>query len=332
MIKLNPIFADGIVFAANKPIRIFGVGNGHVSVSFLGEPVEQDAQGDWCLELSARSYGGPYTMDLTLDGKNITISDVYVGEVILLAGQSNIEFKMRESKDYPELSETNNLLRLFSLNKISKNDFYDPTDKWVPCDSKEGIKYWSAIGYETGLEVCKKKGCAVGLISCNQGASCIQSWLPAGTSDRLAIHIPAELACANRTAYPAWNGDSALYRAMQQKIVPFSLSHVIWYQGESNHADAEAVEYKKFLTELLRVWREDFKDSELPFIVVQIANYISRMKKGPGWELIQKMQMEIQNEVANVTTVVSKDVCEDDDIHPPTKRYLSKRIAAVINQ
>ena len=54
------------------------------------------------------------------------------------------------------------------------------------------------------------------------------------------------------------------------------------------------------------------------------------MKKGPGWELIQKFQDEIQYEIPHVQTVVSKDVCEDDDIHPPTKRYLSEHIAAKI--
>lgn len=330
MLKLNYLFADGVVFAANKPIRVFGVGNGHVEIDFLGEHIEQNVTNPWCIELSARPYGGPYTMEITLDGKKKTLSDVYVGEVLLLAGQSNIEFRMYECKDYPELSETCNLLRLFSLNKISKNAFYDPTDGWVTCDSQEGIKYWSAIGYETGLEVCKKKGCAVGLISCNQGASCIQSWLPAGTADKLGIHIPPDLAGANRTTYPAWNGDSTLYNAMQQKIVPFSLSHIIWYQGESNHADAEAVEYKKFLTELLKVWRKDFKDDTLSFIIIQIADYLSRMRKGPGWEIIQKVQEEIQHEVPYVQTVICRDVCENDDIHPPTKRYLSERIAKLI--
>ena len=332
MLQLNPIFANGIVLAANKPIRIFGNGCGSVSVSFLGETVAKAVTDDWCIELSARPCGGPYTMEISLDGKQTRLSDVYVGEVILLSGQSNIQFKMHESKDLDAICEPCEALRTFSLERIEKSEFYRPEDGWVVCKDADVIKNWSAIGYEVGLAVCKQKGCAIGLIACYQGASVIQSWMPVGTADRLGIHIPTEALHIDHSNYSLWNGDGVLYETMLQRLMPYSLSHVIWYQGESNATPAEGAVYKDMLTEMIRIWREDFDDKALPFIIVQLANNDSRMRRHNGWILVQAAQMKIQDAVANVKAVVCKDVCESNDIHPPTKRYLSERIADVINK
>ena len=34
--KLDPLFCDNMIFAENKPIRVFGEGEGDVTVSFNG--------------------------------------------------------------------------------------------------------------------------------------------------------------------------------------------------------------------------------------------------------------------------------------------------------
>jgi hypothetical protein len=63
--ELNPIFSSRMVLQAGKPIRIFGTGDGHVSVSFCGDISEADsAEGKWLAELPAREYGGPYEMKI----------------------------------------------------------------------------------------------------------------------------------------------------------------------------------------------------------------------------------------------------------------------------
>ena len=43
----------------------------------------------WCLE--GIGVGGPYTLTITDNKDTITFSDIYVGDVWLLAGQSNME-------------------------------------------------------------------------------------------------------------------------------------------------------------------------------------------------------------------------------------------------
>ena len=332
MLTLRPIFTDGIVFAANKPIRIFGCGSGKVAVSFLGETVEKTVADEWCLELTARPYGGPYTMEITLDGEQKTLADVYVGVVLLLSGQSNIEFRMRESKDYPELSEPCPTLRVFHAERVDQKGIFRPMHGWQRCDSDHIIANTSAVGYETGLLLAKRLGCAIGLISACQGASVIQSWMPEGTMDRLGLHFTKEELSHSHFDYPLWNPHGMLYNTMLKPWMPYSVSKVVWYQGESNAAPVESKSYKKMLTEMIRIWRENFKDESLPFIVIQIANYQARLKRDDAWATIQAAQMQIQDEIANVKTVVCADVCEDDDIHPPTKRYLSERVADVIGK
>ena len=82
------------------------------------------------------------------------------------------------------------------------------------------------------------------------------------------------------------------------------------------------------LSIMIDVWRRDLKNSELPFIIVQIADYIHRDDE--DWRVIQEAQLAVQNMKENVTTVVSADISESDNIHPPTKHILAHRIAEII--
>ena len=66
----------------------------------------------------------------------------------------------------------------------------------------------------------------------------------------------------------------------------------------------------------------------MPFIVVQIAVYIFRNDK--GLKLVQDAQERAQSMLSYVKTVVSKDVCENDNIHPKTKAILATRIAEAL--
>ena len=59
--RLNPMFCDGAVFQAGKPLRIFGTGGGNIEIDFLGKTYAEEKTGTaWCMELPAMPYGGPY--------------------------------------------------------------------------------------------------------------------------------------------------------------------------------------------------------------------------------------------------------------------------------
>ena len=80
------------------------------------------------------------------------------------------------------------------------------------------------------------------------------------------------------------------------------------------------------LNTLINLWREDLKDQDIPFIVIQLANYAPLTDTLLGWQTVQAAQVEISKLVKTVHTVISCDVCEDNDIHPATKIHLSERI------
>ena len=71
------------------------------------------------------------------------------------------------------------------------------------------------------------------------------------------------------------NAEGYLYERMTSKILPYSLHTVLWYQGESNVSESgeEAEIYLSLLEGLIDSWRGEFKDGELPFIVIQLADF-----------------------------------------------------------
>ena len=331
--QLNKIFASHMVFPAGKILRFYGEGAGVVSISFAGlVKTEHFTRENWCVEFPPMEYGGPYNVEVTLDGEKIVLEDVYVGEVYLIAGQSNMQYKVQESPGLIDRCSANDKLRLFSTYRLEKGeyaDYFTPEDGWKLCKSDE-VGRWSAIAYLAGNQVSLKKNVAVGVIACYQGASVIESWVPKGTFEKLGINIPTEKRHVDHVheVYIEWNGDGVLYEYAMKQVFPFALSGVVWYQGESDTTVEEAIVYVDELSEMIKIWREDFRDMSLKFIVVQIADFFARPDE--GWSLIQKAQWDIQSVLPGVKTVISKDVCESDTIHPPTKDKLAERIAEAL--
>lgn len=325
--KLNPIFKSHMVFAAEKCIRIYGEGSGTAEICFANMIKKIESSTDrWYVEFPPMTYGGPYQMTVNLNNECIILEDIYIGDVYLFAGQSNMQFKLHESNTPYEMYETNEKLRLFSTDRIEPGEYYTAADGWIICE-KESVKNWSALAYLAGNEIVKRKENAVGVITCYQGASVIESWVPAKTFEKLNIHIPLEKKHIDhiQDIYADWNTDGKLYSYALSQVIPFSVSAVIWYQGESNTSIEESKVYARELEELIHIWRHDFKDAALPFVIVQIADYIER--DDDAWHGIQKAQADIQHSVSNVKTVKSADICETNEIHPPTKDKLARRIA-----
>ena len=71
-------------------------------------------------------------------------------------------------------------------------------------------------------------------------------------------------------------------------------------------------------------WRRDFKTLDLPFHVVQIADYDCRADD--GWRAVQKAQARACTRIPDTFLVRCADICESDAIHPPTKSRLAARL------
>ncbi len=325
MVTLNPIFTNGMIMQANKPVRIFGSGEGAVAVDFLGQSKSITSNGEWLIEFDAQSYGGPYTMTVSLNGKKTEINDIYFGDVYLLGGQSNMQFKMWERREPTDVYEGNENVHLYTVDRMEENteERFGMADGWVTL-TKENAKDFSAIGYYVSQELGKDR--KIGLIACYQGASVIQSWLRKDVAQRPELQVENKF--ADHEWFPIWNDDGILYDYMLTKIIPYSMASVLWYQGESNASVDEARIYLRFLDALTSSWREVFMDENLEFIVIQLADYDERNTE--GWHLVQEAQLKAQDELKNVKTVICRDVCETDDIHPRSKKELSLRIVKAL--
>lgn len=329
--NLNKIFTSHMVFQAHKPIRVFGEGTGRVKLNFAGkEIIYTSYEPKWMVEFPAMEYGGPYTMTVEFENRTVLLEDIYVGEVYLFSGQSNMDFSMRYQKDFnPESYESDEKLRLFVVKDKKWNSRFSVDSGWQKCESKQIIN-WSALAYFAGSEIRKKKDVAVGVVVCAFGASVIESWVPDKTFEKIGINLTDEQKFIDHTyeEYSGWNKNGYLYENELSQIMPFSFSTVVWYQGESDVSIEEAAVYLDELRELIRVWRKGFCADNLPFVVVQLTDFTGRADT--GWALVQKAQSDVQYLLDNVKTVISRDVCEDDEIHPPTKDKLAHRIAETL--
>ena len=328
--KLNPIFSSNMVFAAGKGILIYGTGKGKAYIDFAGHTKTVVSDGEeWYAEFPAMQYGGPYELTCSFEDEEIQLVNIYVGEVFLFAGQSNVEFKMWESSAPQSLYQPNDQLRLFSADKIDVGDRFKAKDGWVPC-RLDNIKDWSALGYLAGSELARDRNIAVGIIACYQGSSSIESWLPKGTYARIGINLKDE---EKHPGYfynepLSWHYASSLYSFALAQVFPFPVSAVVWYQGEGNTSPKEGKVYIKALTEFIKICRDDFRCPDLPFVIVQISDYSARNDE--GWRAVQKAQEDVQDMLPFVKTVISADVCEDDNIHPKTKHHLANRISQAL--
>jgi len=327
--KLAAVFSDNMVFAENKPVRVFGTGDGVAEISFCGEKARAvSAGGKWLAVFPARPAGGPYELEIVLNGERTLIKNVCVGKVYLVAGQSNAEFTLEESNTPQSLYASDGDLRCFFVERPwCETEPMTTRDGWQTA-SKEKAGKWSALGYLTGRLARERAKTPVGLVSCFQGASVIESWLP--PEDAVCFRLPDEkLYCDHFIPeFAFWNRNSVIYDTMLKDLFPFSFSGVIWYQGESDASPEEAEIYGKELARFFSVLREGFCDASLRIALIQIADCAERLKNNrAGWEGIQNAQKRAAESDENAFLVLSRDICETACIHPPTKTLLAGRIA-----
>lgn len=125
------------------------------------------------------------------------------------------------------------------------------------------------------------------------------------------------------------NMPTALYNAMIYPIIKLPIAGVIWYQGESN-AD-RAHQYQTLFPMLIKDWREKFNNKDLPFLFVQLANYMkAKPEPGPSaWAELREAQLKTLMTVKNTGMIVATDIGEAGDIHPKNKQDVGYRLALI---
>jgi len=117
-----------------------------------------------------------------------------------------------------------------------------------------------------------------------------------------------------------------LYNGLINPIKGFPLKGVIWYQGESNTGRAK--EYTRLFQDLISDWRIQFKNPDLPFLYIQLAN-LGIPDKQPdenGWAELRDAQRQAL-QLQNTGMAVTYDIGEWNDIHPLNKKEAARRLA-----
>lgn len=125
---------------------------------------------------------------------------------------------------------------------------------------------------------------------------------------------------------------TGLYNAMIAPLLNYTVSGVVWYQGESNVSRRN--EYKDLLTAMITDWRQRWNKSDLPFYIIELADFLSPEDKGgrAAWAEFRKVQAEVANTNKNVTLVKNSDLGEWNDIHPLDKKTLGQRVSQTVLQ
>ena len=103
---------------------------------------------------------------------------------------------------------------------------------------------------------------------------------------------------------------------------------MIWYQGESNATVENAWRYRDQFATLIRSWRSQWGNDQLPFLWVQLANYITGLDTATQspWAMLRESQSAALSlpATAQVTAI---DIGEPTDLHPHNKQEVGRRLA-----
>ena len=133
------------------------------------------------------------------------------------------------------------------------------------------------------------------------------------------------------------NLPTTLYNAVLYPLAPYAINGVVWYQGESNTGNPAP--YADYLKKLMGSWRDRWNDQQMPFVIVQLANYDGRQQTGfprpitpqtepvnSGWAQLREAQRVVAKADAKAELAVINDLGETVDIHPLRKKEVAERI------
>lgn len=197
--RLNGIFKDGMVFQEDREIRVFGSadkekdidiscvifdGNGEVISRGISDHIEED--GSFIVRLTPLPAGGPYQLTVTSSGSSekICLEGVYIGEVWIAGGQSNMEYPLIRSNNAREtvekLEKTN--IHFYKVpvfgNMTEEQAASEAESVWKVID-KDTCGDMSAVAFYFArkiLDRLDKEDLHIGIVGCYLGGTSVSSW------------------------------------------------------------------------------------------------------------------------------------------------------------
>ena len=323
--KLADIFTSSMVLQRRKPIAVFGDGSGKGAITLNGYTVEFEAEDGFLVHLPAMEAGGPYEMTVTLNNETTVLTDILVGDVYLAGGQSNMQFRVEESVDIPRIP--NDRVRVYTEGHgadENMNVWYEQTP-WMVATEENLLKF-TAIGYDVARMLQEELNIPIGIVSCNIGASRVDAW----TAPEIVNAPDYQQMLGNKHGdwhYYKFNQESWCYLTKLLPVVPYGIHGVLWYQGESNRLEEEAVHYHTLLSRLMDNWR-DLWGENLPFYIVQIAPHNDG--DWNDWPHIRQAQEWVAKNVPGAYLCTLAHTGEADNIHPTKKHQIATQVANAV--
>lgn len=359
-LKLPDTYGDNMVLQRERPICLHGRADAGEKVTIkLGKQKATTIttpDGVWETTLESMPAGGPYRLTVSTTKKTIHVNNVWLGEVWVCSGQSNMEFKVNQSTTAKtDLAAADTLGRLHLYNMPARWQTYAVSwpdtvlasinslqylkkGRWETCNSRAAANF-SAVAYHFGRMLADSLGVHVGLICNAVGGSTTESWISRNTleeeypailynwrqndhimkwaRERASLNLKAATNTLQRHPYePCY-----LFEAGILPLERYGVKGVIWYQGESNAENIEL--HERLFPLLIQSWRNHWDTDDLPFYFVQLSGLSTR----PSWPQFRDSQRRLAAIIPQTAMAVSSDQGDSLDVHPKRKHEIGKRLA-----
>ena len=280
------------------------------------------AEGRFNAVLSGLPTGGPYTVELACAGSQVLVPEIFVGDLWLLGGQSNMEGVGLLC----DATEPHPLVRAFTMARrweLATDPLHflpespDSIHDGVGLSAAEAkrAKRRALKGAGVGVHFAKRmharSGVPQGLIPTAHGGTSMAGWDPA-LKDQ---------------------GGASLYGSMWLTLQALGqpVAGMLWYQGCSEtNADTAAV-YTARMQALVAALRRDLGQPKLPWVIIQIGRVVSVSQEPRQWNAIQEQQRRLPETIPYSDVVPSVDLELDDQIHVSGRAFavLADRMARV---
>jgi sialate O-acetylesterase len=315
-VTLPDVIGSGMVLQRAQHVSIWGSADPGetVTVRFGGQlkRTVTAKDGKWLVKLDPlRANSTPQTM--IVSGRNtIELTNVLVGEVWLVAGQSNMQRLLSETTngDAAIAAANHPQIRLFNVSRqVAFKHAPPPLATWETC-SPQTVKTFSAAGYYFGVELENELHVPIGLINSSYGGSQAEAWTPVEyllasvdlrptvertktwDEERLRVRVAYD-AALKQWRTEADKAVAAGARPSPSPAVPDALREyriaASIYDGmiaplipfpirgaiwyQGESNEARAQQYEILLPTMIRAWRERWAQGDFAFGIVQLPNY-----------------------------------------------------------
>ncbi len=356
-VEVNPLFCDQMVLQRNRTVPVWGNSIPGEKITVKINKKQASAitghDGKWQVNLPGMEAGGPFIMTIT-GATTITLKDVYIGEIWLASGQSNMEYPVGHAiNGKQEIADANyQQIRFFTVSTVVSGEPKEKVmGKWEVCNPATA-PHFSATAYFFARELYNRLKIPIGIIHSSVSGTLAEAWIrPDAMRDEkdfapIFSRYDDSVTAYNKAmdtynstkpgmAKPAMPTDpgqlttrpGGLYNGKIAPLIPFAIRGAIWWQGEYNSERCE--QYKKLFPLLIKDWRKQW-GYDFPFYFVQLQNLdIQPQPNAAHYDEMREAQLYTWQTVKDTGMAVMCDAGDKNDIHPPNKQEAGRRLALI---